>query len=141
MTASTSGVNVDVTAADDMTVGAGGTTMVADVDGQGNAITGRATEFKGGSIFSFGLRAFIGAEYFVLPRLAIGGEFGWGLGFASIGASSTSFEVEGLANGATVETIENRTTEGSKMSMFGVDNDNNNGAFGPGGSLRMTFHF
>jgi hypothetical protein len=141
LTASTSGVNVDVTAADDMTVGAGGTTMVADVDGQGNAITGRATEFKGGSMFSFGLRAFIGAEYFVLPRLAIGGEFGWGLGFASIGASSTSFEVEGLANGATVETIENRTTEGTKTSMFGVDNDNMNGAFGPAGSLRMTFHF
>ena len=141
LTASTSGIDVNVDAADDMTLGAMGTTMVADVDGQGNAVTGRATEFKGGSMFSFGLRAFIGAEYFVLPRLAIGGEFGWGLGFASIGGSSTTYEVEGLTDGATVETINTITTEGTKTSIFGVDNDNNTGAFGPGGSLRMTFHF
>lgn len=141
LTASTSGVDVNVDAADDMTVGANGTSLVADVDGQGNSLTGRVTEMKGGTVFSFGLRAFIGAEYFVLPRLAVGGEFGWGLGFASFGASSTSFEVEGLADGATVETIENRTTEGTKSSNFGVDSDSVNGVFGPAGRLRMTFHF
>lgn len=141
LTASTSGVDVNVTGADDFTGGAMGTTMFASTDGQGNAINGRVTEYKGGLNFGVGLRAFIGAEYFVLPRLAIGGEFGWGLVFSTNGASSTTYEVEGLTTGATVETIETIVVEGAKSSGFGVDTDAVNGVFGPAGSLRMTFHF
>ncbi len=103
------------------------------VDTYGNAA--RITESKSGSTMSFGLRGFIGAEYFVLPKLAIGGEFGWGLGFSSTGASSVSLE---STDGASIGT---QTLDGSKSSSFGFDTDNVNSVFGPAGSLRMTFHF
>jgi len=95
----------------------------------------RVLESKGGSTFSLGLRGFIGAEYFVLPKLAVGGEFGWGLGFTSIGASETTMEsTDGLTVGTQVIT-------GSKVSGFGFDTESNNSVFGPAGSLRVTFHF
>ncbi|TNE72352.1 MAG: hypothetical protein EP333_07810 [Bacteroidetes bacterium] len=95
----------------------------------------RITEAKGGSMFGLGLRGFIGAEYFVLPRIAIGGEFGWGLMFGSTGASSTSYEgTDGTNVGTVVE-------EGTKSSGFSLDTDGMNSVFGPAASLRMTFHF
>jgi hypothetical protein len=97
--------------------------------------TARVTESKGGSFFGFGLRGFIGAEYFVLPRIAVGGEFGWGLMFGSNGASSTTIEsTDGTTSGT-------QTIEGTKSSGFGLDTDNMNSVFGPAASLRMTFHF
>jgi hypothetical protein len=142
LTASTSAVNVDVDgAADDFTGGNLGTSITTDVDGLGNVNGARVTEWKSGLGFGIGLRGFIGAEYFVLPRLAVGGEFGWGLVFSSTAASSTTYETEGTTATGTVEQIESRTTTGSKTSGFGVDTDSVNGVFGPAGSLRITFHF
>lgn len=97
--------------------------------------TARITEMKNGSTFGIGLRGFIGAEYFVLPRIAVGGEFGWGLVFSSTGASSTTME---STDGTTAGT---QTIEGSKSSAFGIDTDAVNSVFGPAGTLRMTFYF
>jgi hypothetical protein len=142
LTASTAAVNVDVdAAADDFTGGINGTSITTDVDGLGAANNARITEYKNGLGFGIGLRGFIGAEYFVLPRLAIGGEFGWGLVFSSNGASSTTYETEGTTATGTVEQIETRTVTGNKSGGFGFDTDSVNGVFGPAGSLRMTFHF
>ncbi len=140
LTASTSAVDVNIAGADNF-AGAGNVVAGGDTDGQGNANDYRVTEMKSGLGFGIGLRGFIGAEYFVLPRLAVGGEFGWGLVFASQGASSTTYETEGFTSTGTVEQIETRTMEGGKSSSFGVDTDNVNTVFGPAGTLRMTFHF
>lgn len=96
---------------------------------------GRLMESKSGSTFGLGLRGFIGAEYFVLPKMSIGGEFGWGLAFMSTGASTETWE---STDGAAIATIEH---EGTKTSSFGIDTDSNNTVFGPAGSLRLTFHF
>ncbi len=123
---------VNVTAADDF-----GTNVFADPD---YGFASRVTERKSGMGFGIGIRGFIGAEYFVLPRLAVGGEFGWGLAFMSQGASTTTTEMSGVNSGGN-ESVEVITREGSKSSMFGVDTDNINSVFGPAGSLRMTFHF
>ncbi len=102
-------------------------------DTYGNAA--RVTESKSGSMFGVGVRGFIGAEYFILPKMSIGGEFGWGLGVMSMGANSTSLEsTDGTTVGA-------QTIEGTKTSFFGVDTDFNNTVFGPAGTLRLTFHF
>lgn len=131
LTLSTASVDVNVDAADNF--GANLTT-----DPYFNAA--RITESKSGSFFGIGLRGFIGAEYFVLPKLAVGGEFGWGLVFGSFGASSVTTESEGI-NGGGNEEIALITTEGSKSSGFGIDTDNVNSVFGPAASLRMTFHF
>ena len=136
LTASNSAVNVDITAADDF-----GGNIISDVDGLNVTNDARITEQKSGLGFGIGLRGFIGAEYFVMPRLSIGGEFGWGLVFMSNGARSTTYETEGTTATGTIEQIETRTMEGSKSSTFGVDTDSNTSLFGAAGSLRMVFHF
>lgn len=94
--------------------------------GAGTA-AGDLTEEKDGSTFGLGVRAFVGAEYFVLPKISIGGEFGWGLGFSSTGASETTVQ------GAPVVT-------GGKSSSFGLDTDNNAFGVAPAAVL-VHFHF
>ena len=84
---------------------------------------------------TIGVRGFIGAEYFILPKMSIGGEFGWGLGLQSDGASSMSMEsTDGVAVGK-------QTIEGTKSSTFVFDTDNNNSVVGVSGALKLTLHF
>lgn len=90
-------------------------------------VDGQITESKAGSTFGLGVRAFVGAEYFVLPKISIGGEFGWGLGFSSTGASETTVQ------GAPVAT-------GGKSSSFGLDTDNSAFGVAPAAVL-IHFHF
>lgn len=132
LTLSTAAVPVTVTAADDF----GGNVYADPTYGFGS----REIENKSGMGFGVGLRAFIGAEYFVLPRLSVGGEFGWGLAFMSQGASSITTEMVGT-NAGGGESIEQITREGNKTSSFGVDTETNTSMFGAAGSLRMVFHF
>ena len=84
---------------------------------------------------AFGLRGFIGAEYFVLPKMSIGGEFGWGFGLMSVGASTETWITDDGTATAEIEHV------GTKSSGFGLDTDINNTLFGAAGSLRLTFHF
>lgn len=91
---------------------------------------------KGGIMF--GLRGFIGAEYFVLPKLAVGGEFGWGLGLQTSGEGTVTTTQLNTA-GTGTEQVTNETV--AKGSAFGVGTDNSNPFFGPSGSLKITFHF
>ncbi|MDX1653357.1 MAG: hypothetical protein R3277_12745, partial [Brumimicrobium sp.] len=87
-----------------------------------------------------GLRGFIGVEYFILPKLSLGGEFGWGLVFMSTGSSSMTTESVGF-NPSGTESVEQITTETGGSSSFGIDTDANNTVFGPAGSLRLSFYF
>jgi hypothetical protein len=96
---------------------------------------GRLNEQKSGTTFGVGVRGFIGAEYFLLPKLSLGGEFGWGLVFSSTGAGS---DIWSTTDGTETAEI---TYEGTKSSEIGVDTDANNSVFGPAGVLRMTLHF
>lgn len=123
-----------------VTVSAGGD----DIDGT-NVITApvangqvgdaRVTEIKTSGIFQFGVRGFIGAEYFVLPKISIGGEFGWGIGFSSKGKTSTTYETQTTTNAGTV------TYEQKNGSGFAIDTDNNNSFFGPTATLRLNLYF
>lgn len=131
LTESTASNPVSVDAADDF----GGNITT---DPYGNAA--RVLESKNASSFGIGLRGFIGAEYFILPKLAIGGEFGWGLVFNSTGATSTTTESVGV-DGDGNESVEEITIESGKSNSFGIDTDSNNSVFGPAGSIRLTFHF
>ncbi len=109
---------------------------------QGVVGSARATERKNGSTFIFGLRGFVGAEYFVLPKISIGAEFGWGIGFTSRGKETTTWESIGASSGATSNTVGTTTIEGSKKgSSFGLDTDNINNLWSPSAALRMNFHF
>lgn len=95
-----------------------------------------STTSKGGVMF--GLRGFIGAEYFVLPKLAIGGEFGWGLGLTTTGTAEMT-ETRVNAAGTALEEATTQTRDKESLMMLGTDNSNM--WFGPSGSVRMTFHF
>ena len=123
--------NVDVDIADDFGTGN------IDNDPYGNI--GRVLSDKSGLGFSVGVRGFIGAEYFVLPKLSVGGEFGWGLAFVANGTSKVELESEGLVGGA--EQAATFTTESKNGSRIAVDTDNINKLFGPAGRLNITFHF
>lgn len=106
-------------------------------DAYGNAA--RITEWKSGSSIGFGVRGFIGAEYFVFPKISIAGEFGWGIGITTGAKSSTTMESNGF-NGSAMQ-AGTMTIEGGKSGgSFWVDTDRN--LFGTGnGSLRLNFHF
>jgi len=87
-----------------------------------------------------GLRGFIGVEYFILPKISIGAEYGWGLGFMSTKMTSS---MEGSAFDGTGFVLGSFDTE-SKTSRFAIDSDIQNGMTGTtggSGSLNIIFHF
>ena len=115
----------------------GGNPANLTVDTYGNAA--RNTEVKDGSVFGLTLRGFGGVEYFVLPKISIAGEFGWGLSFVSAGACSTTLESVDNNSGAPVS-IGTQTTEGGKVGIFSIDTDRNLTGTASG-ALRLNFHF
>lgn len=130
---STTGGNVDVDAADAML---GGANFDTDAFGNGSRILSE----KSGLRFGVGVRAFIGAEYFIIPKLSLGGEFGWGLVFQGNGTQTVEMESEGINAGGDEESL--TSTRETKMgSSFGVDTQNVNPMFGPAGRVNLTFHF
>ncbi len=115
---------VFVSTTDDYFTGA--SNITTDTYG-GNA---RITERKNGSSLAFNLGVFVGAEYFILPKISFGGEFGWGVGVVNNGKSTTTYESTG---GAPV-TTGTQTIEGGKSGSFGFDNS-------VSGSLFFMLHF
>jgi hypothetical protein len=112
--------------------------------GSDAALSSRKTEVKSGMTFGIGVRGFIGAEYFIFPKIAIGAEYGWGLGFQSKGKGKSTEE----SIGGTTPAVGSTTTETAGNSKFGIDTDlNQNTMFGFKGSntgtasLRVTLHF
>lgn len=97
----------------------------------------RTTESKTGSTFYFGLRGFIGVEYFIAPKLSLAGEFGWGIGLAATGEGEETSEYFDYTSKST----KSMTSKTGKSSSFGLDTDNGNMFSSNGGSLRMTFYF
>jgi len=100
-------------------------------------VSSRVLTSKNGSTITFGLRGFIGAEYFFAAKMSIGGEFGFGLGFTSTGEGETSTEqVNSAFTGA--ETV---TAKTGKSSSFTFGADQKNSVFGPTSSLRFNMYF
>lgn len=111
----------------------GVTNLVQDTYGN----SARITEDNFGRTSQFGLRGFIGAEYFIFPKISFGGEFGWGLGFQSTrGAERTTESYNAATDAVGEQTIETGDSRG-----FVLDTDNTNSMFGPAGSLRINLYF
>ncbi len=140
---STATPNVDVTAADNF-AGANNLSTTTGIAGI-SAAGARATTIKSGVGVQLGIRAFIGAEYFILPKISLGGEFGWGLGLNMGGRTSTTWESVGTPNGSSAQTISTTEIAGGKTTSFVIDTDKNSNVsgsiFGASGSLRLAFHF
>jgi len=95
----------------------------------------RIIKVKDGSSFGLTIRGFGGVEYFIIPKISIAGEFGWGLTFASMAASST--DIESVSE---TGTIGSQTQDGSKNGRFAIDTDRNLTGTATG-ALRLNFHF
>lgn len=104
--------------------------------GSSGAAGGRVTQVKSGTTFQIGLRGFIGVEYFILPKMSLGGEFGWGVGVKTTGAGSKTTEAIYSGNSSTTY-----TTKTAGSSAFVIGTNNTNSIFGPMGSIRMNFYF
>lgn len=81
----------------------------------------RATSFKYGSVFNFGVRGFIGAEYFFAPKLSLSAEYGWSILFGNRGENEATYEAW---NGSSTAS---QTTQLGKKSIFGADVDHAGG--------------
>ncbi len=91
----------------------------------------RILSSKAGKTISLGLRGFVGVEYFVLPKVSLGGEFGYGLGLSMQGDGTTVTEQWNFTDNK-VETVESKI---GGSSTFGMDNDNFSGI------IYLMFHF
>ncbi len=111
---------------------------------------------RNGKTVALAVRGFVGVEYFVLPKMSIGGEFGWGFGYALTGRGSKT--VEGIdwvddsgaaINGGTVEKdIKVKTGNKTREFFFGSDRDNTGSpkqlwmnSYSPAGNLSLNFYF
>lgn len=112
------------------------TTLPSQTHAVDGSVDIQETRQKGGVMI--GLRGFVGAEYFILPKMAIGGEFGWGLGLATTGEGTSTAKV---VNGAGTALEDQTTKTVAKGSAFSIGTDNLSQMFGPTGSLRISFHF
>ena len=52
----------------------------------------RTTELKNSGGFMVGAGAFLGFEYFIVPKISLGGEYGWGFMLSSFGKGSHTYE-------------------------------------------------
>lgn len=93
--------------------------------------TSRITIDKTGSTLGFAVRPFVGVEFYILPKISVGGEFGWSLGFASQGDGEVTSENWDAVAG----TVKTTTVKTGGSGYSGFDNDNFNGC------INMTFHF
>ena len=102
----------------------------------GNAIeddlvTSRVLETKDGLGFGLTARGFVGVEYFIAPKMSLGAEYGYALGFNVQGYGESTNEV---FNGTASEEITSEDT-GTKTSGFGLDTD------ASGFNIKFNFHF
>jgi len=139
-TATAPAVTVDVTNADEFNPTINNVQAAGGLGIQGAIGDARMTQRKSGLGFSFGVRAFIGAEYFVAPKVSIGGEFGWGIGMSIQGQSKTTWETTGNT-GTGTNTTGTTEIKGGKSTSFALDTDGKNSMFGPTGALRLNFYF
>lgn len=98
-------------------------------------VGGFITEYKVGTTFSLGARAFIGAEVFVFPKWSVGFEYGFSAAYFYTGNGSITSEQWTIPIGGNSEQYVTTITDQGGSSSFRIDNDNS------GGALFMTFYF
>jgi hypothetical protein len=86
---------------------------------------------KSGTNWGFGVRGFVGVEYFFAPKVSVGGEFGWGIMYSKEGKGKTEVEAWDFVSGGAKTT----ETETAGERNFDIDTDNF------GGCINLTFHF
>jgi hypothetical protein len=117
----------------------------ANVDSASSMPLERILSEKDGMSLTLGFRGFVGVEYFVLPKISIGAEFGWGLGIVTTPRGKVETEYWGIEPGSTattpgVYTTEKPGNESSREINFAVDNGISD-VLGGSAALSIHFHF
>ena len=94
-------------------------------------VSSRVTEAKQGATFSFGIRGFVGVEYFIFPKFSVGGEFGWGPSISTTGDSEITIESWDFLNNK----VKTETAKMAGDGFFLMDTDNY------GGNIFILIHF
>jgi len=110
--------------------------------GDGNIVTAgaagtavaRRTEVTAGQSLLVGVRGFIGVEYFIAPKISIGGEFGYMLSYKATGKNYIKTESWDGANNV-VRTIKTESYTANPATTIGVGIDNLNA------SINLLFYF
>jgi hypothetical protein len=112
-----------------------------------------------GGAWRFGVRGFVGIEYFIFPKISVGAEFGWGFAYTKQKGSVETNEV--YLNGSSGPAVTKETknvNNGSTSTGFSVDNNNggptyslnnplsnttngNTALSGGTGAITLLFHF
>ena len=105
---------------------------------------------------ALGIRGFVGVEFFVAPKISVGGEFGWGMGISHTGRSSKKEEGvdfrsdDGTAISGEVKTkVKSKSGDRSTEFFIGSDRGNSGASeqklwmnsFSPAGKLSLNFYF
>ena len=101
-------------------------------DSAQNGGNARLLEVKNGTTFGFGIRGFLGAEYFFAPKMSLSGEFGWGFYLSATGEGEVRNEIWDVSSGSTGK-LKTTTDKTGKSSNFTLDTDNLEGG--------ITLHF
>ncbi len=86
--------------------------------------------YRGG--FRFGLRGFVGVEYFVFAKISVGGEFGWGWAYAARTNKVSTVEVYDN-NGPLAQVFNEERSNDSNEKTKGFSVDNNSATTNPFG--------
>jgi hypothetical protein len=116
--------------------------------------TVRTLEQKNRGGIRFGLRGFIGIEYFIFSKISIGAEYGWAYSITTRKGTTSTQEVYNNGQKGPEVLIEEVNTD-TKENLKGFSVDNNNGSIfsmnntlggntalsGGAGALTLIFHF
>lgn len=94
----------------------------------------RTREVYSGPSMLLGARAFAGVEYFVAPKISIGGEFGYTLGFSTTGKGYISSE-QWYSGNNSIANVTRDTYPSRGLRSFGAGLDNINAG------LSLQFYF
>jgi hypothetical protein len=104
----------------------------------------RVLSSKNGLSIGFGLRGFVGAEYFVAPKVSIAAEYGWGLALVTTPRGKAETESWTDPDGDGKGEAKTKETEGNSSGRsFGFMVDNGRGSNLAGGTamLSLLVHF
>lgn len=102
--------------------------------GSDDAADLRVVEDKSGSNFLVGARGFVGVEYFFAPKISIGGEFGYLIGYQTQRRATITAETFDGANAGPREIKIDEYRDGGATN-FGIGLDNLSG------SINLMFYF
>jgi len=89
----------------------------------------QSSEFKSGLGLGLGVQGFLGAEYFIFPKFAIGAQYSWGVQFEIDGEGEQTVTNSSTGNPTTTVTTNLGKGSGFKIGGVGVS------------SINLTLHF